>query len=337
MLWFKQKYGDHFIGILGIFGIFLAGAGGTWYGWFNIGEWIAPFFTVSLQSPVPLIIVLMIFVGTYFLAFYYFREHAYLEELGKRQKTQVFGETVSFFNRFGLAGAIADLELKLILRHKKSRSYLILTVLFLAYGLIFYTDGSYGIGEGVPSMSVFLGIFITGIFILNYGQLFLSWNSPHFDFFLSRIHGIKSLVGGKYLLFFGVSIACFILTIPYVYFGWNILLVHTATFLFNIGINIHIIILFALWKPKPMDLSKGAMFNYEGVGAAQFLMAIPMIGIPYLIYLPFAFWVSDMAGLLVLGSVGVLGLIFNEKFVDMLINRIQKNRYAISSSFRQEL
>jgi hypothetical protein len=32
-----------------------------------------------------------------------------------------------------------------------------------------------------------------------------------------------------------------------------------------------------------MDLNKGAMFNYEGVGAAQFLIIIPLMAGPYLV------------------------------------------------------
>jgi hypothetical protein len=236
-----------------------------------------------------------------------------------------------------LAGAIADLELKLALRHRRGKRALILSLLFLGYGLIFYTDQTFDVKQGLPFISILIGIFITGIFILQYGQFFLSWNSSYFDFYLDRNQGIRALVRGKYLLLFGVSLAMYILSIPYVYFGWSILIVHTATFLFNIGINIHIIVYMALWKPKPMDLSKRGMLNYEGVGAAQFLMAIPMLALPFLIYLPLAYFVSDLAGLLALGLVGLAGLLFCNQIIDLQVQTILKNRYTISSSFRQEL
>lgn len=337
MLWFKQKMGDTVIGILALLAVFFIGAGAAWLGWFNIGIWVEPFFTTALQNPVPLIVSALIFIMTYLLSFFYYLNHAYLEELGSRDKNRLWGGGISLFSRFGMPGAVADMELKLILRHKKSRMFLLFSVLFLAYGLIFYGDDNMTGGAGVPWMAIFVGTFITGIFIMNYGQLYLSWNSPHFDFFLNRDNGIESLVRGKYLVFFGISTVCFILAIPYVYFGWTILLVHGVTFLFNIGINIHIIIAMALWNPKPMDLSRGSMFNYEGVGAAQFLMAIPMIGLPYLIFLPTAYWINDYVGLAILGTIGIIGVVFFEQFVDMQVNRILKNRYAISSSFRQEL
>jgi len=134
-----------------------------------------------------------------------------------------------------------------------------------------------------------------------------------------------------------ISMVCFLASVPYVYFGIDILLIHLATFLFNVGVMVHVIIYFALWKPKPMDLNKGAMFNYEGVGAAQFLIIIPLMGGPYLIYLPFSLLISDYAGLLALGISGLIGLIAFKPLSQLNINRVLSNRYEISSSFRQEL
>ena len=86
-----------------------------------------------------------------------------------------------------------------------------------------------------------------------------------------------------------------------------------------------------------MDLNKGAMFNYEGIGFAQFLMILPIIGIPYLVYLPLSFWVNDHAGLLALGLLGLGGMVAFPKLSAISVKKVLKNRYEISSTFRQEL
>ena len=86
-----------------------------------------------------------------------------------------------------------------------------------------------------------------------------------------------------------------------------------------------------------MDLNKGAVFNYEGVGAAQWLMIIPMMIAPYIVYAPFALLFNSYVGLAALGSFGIIGLLFFNQLTQVNINRIVKNRYEISSSFRQEL
>ena len=124
---------------------------------------------------------------------------------------------------------------------------------------------------------------------------------------------------------------------PYVYFGWQILLIHLATFIFNIGIVIHMVIYMALWKPKPMDLNKGGMFNYEGIGVTQFLMVIPLMIAPYVVFFPLAYWVNDYVGIMALTVVGAIGIFFFNPLAQRSVRRVLRNRYEISSSFRQEL
>lgn len=337
MLWFKQKFEDSLAGIGTVFVVFLLGAGSNYFGWFNLGDWMKPMFDWSLTSPLPVLTLLALCIGLYFFAYRYYFDNAYLEDLVDEEVDARINQDIPFLDRFGLAGELANLEWKLILRHKKSRTYLMLAGFLLLYGLFFYTNPLYASDEGFSHMFVFVGSFITGIFMLQYGQLFLSWNSSNFDFYINQKGGLEALIRGKYLLFIGVSLLCLLFSIPYVYFGVEILMIHVAAFLFNIGVVIHMVIYLALWKPKPMDLNKGAMFNYEGVGIAQFLMIIPMMGAPYAIYLPFALLVNQYVGLVALGAVGVIGIIAYPYLVQLIIKRVMSKRYEISASFRQEL
>ncbi|HAS60186.1 MAG TPA: hypothetical protein DEQ87_15285 [Algoriphagus sp.] len=337
MLWFKQRFEDSTIGLLIVVAVLFLGSGSSYMGWFNLGEIMKPVFDLSISTPIPVIVLAILFVASYWLCFKYHFNNAYLEDLSSEENVRFTDQSIGFFSRFGLAGEMANLEWKLIIRHKKSRTYLMLSGFFLLYGLIFYTNPVYASDEGISTIFIFVGVFITGIFMIQYGQLFLSWNSGNFDFFLNRRGGVEELIRGKYLLFISVSVVCFLASVPYVYFGWQILAVHFATFLFNVGILVHAIIYLALWKPKPMDLNKGAMFNYEGVGAAQWLMVIPMMVLPYLIYLPFSFLVSDYAGLIALSVCGILGIIFFKPLAKLNVQRVMQNKYEISSSFRQEL
>lgn len=337
MLWFKQRFEDSLIGVFVIFVVLLIGVGSTYFGLYDIGAIFEPIFTFALESPMPPIFLLGVFIGSYFLSFAYYRQNAYLEDLTEDEGIRFVNQTLGLFSRFGLIGEMADLEWKLIIRHKKSRTYLMLCGFFLLYGLIFYTNPAYQAEEGFSYMFIFVGSFITGIFMLQYGQLFLSWNSSNFDFFLKKKGGVEALVKGKYLLFMAISGLCFILTVPYAYFGWDYLLIHLATFLFNMGVTMHLVVFIALWKPKPMDLNKGGMFNYEGVGIAQFLMIIPLMAAPYAVFLPFALLINDYAGLLALGVVGIIGIFAFHSLSQFSINKVLYNRYEISSSFRQEL
>lgn len=337
MLWFKQRFEDSLIGLVVVFAVVLLGAGSSYMGWFNLGELFQPVFDFSLESPIPLLVLVGAVMGAYFLCFRYYVSNAYLEDLAEEENVRFVNQSFGFLSRFGLAGEMANVEWKLIIRHKKSRTFLMLSAFFLLYGMIFYDNPAYKSEDGFSFIFIFVGVFITGIFMIQYGQLFLSWNSSNFDFYLGKKGGIEGLVKGKYLLFIGISVICFLASVPYAYFGWHFLLIHLATFLFNIGVLVHVIIYLALWKPKPMDLNKGAMFNYEGVGAAQFLIVIPMMLGPYLIFVPFSILFNDYAGLLALGVIGILGIISFKRLAQINIQRILSNRYEISSSFRQEV
>lgn len=337
MLWFKQRFEDSLIGLGVVFLVVLLSGGSTYLGWFNVGALLAPFFSAATLSILPLLGSLVLLGLVYAISYRFYVSHAYLEELGEEEEYRVAGQSFGLFSRFGMAGELANLEWKLILRHKKSRTYLMLSAFFLLYGLIFYTNPVYQSETGISPIYIFVGVFITGIFMIQYGQLFLSWNSANFDFFIQRKGGLEALVRGKYLLFLSISGVCFLASVPYVYFGWEILLVHLATFLFNCGVMIHVIIYVALWKPKPMDLNKGAMFNYEGVGAAQFLIILPLMAGPYLVYLPFSYLINDYAGLAALGLTGLAGILAFRPLSRIITNRLLANRYEISSSFRQEL
>lgn len=337
MLWFKQRFEDSFSVVFVLAGTMLAGSLGAYMGWFDIGAFFEPVFTFALEHAVPVVLLAVVVVCSYFLCFAYYRQNAYLEDLSDQEPFQVQSASLGFLSRFGLAGEMADLEWKLILRHKKSRTYLTLCVFFLLYGLIFYVNPAYSTEQGFSYLFIFVGMFITGIFMLQYGQLFLSWNSAFFDFFLHQPKGLESLIKGKYLLFSGISCICFLLSVPYAYFGWDILWIHLATFLFNLGVTIHLVVYLALWKPKPMDLNKGAMFNYEGVGIAQFLMIVPMVLAPYMIFIPTAYFGGDYLGLLALAFCGILGILAFPKLSQLSIKKAMDNRYEISSSFRQEL
>lgn len=338
ILWFKQRFEDSLVGVLIVFAVVIVGGGSTYMGWFNLGGFAQPFFELAVHSYIPFVLVACMAIAAYYMAYSYYLKNAYLEDLVKEEELRFLNQNFGFLARFGLAGEMANLEWKLIIRHKKSRTFLMLSVFFLLYGLIFYDNPSYLSEDGgFSNLFIFVGIFITGIFMMNYGQLFLSWNSANFDFYMNKKGGVEALVLGKYLILIAISCLFFLLSIPYVYFGWKFLFIHGATWLFNIGVSIHLMIYISLWKPKPMDLNKGAMFNYEGVGAAQFLMMIPLMGAPYLVFLPLSHYFNDYVGLGGLGIVGVIGLFAFKQLSSINIRRVEAQRYEISSSFRQEI
>jgi len=335
VLWIKETIAKKLAGFIAVVALATLPFVLFYFNIFNLGIYTASFFSLALAGPVPLIISLIFCFLSYVTIHSYYSKNAYLDQTEERELVFYSGSESGLFSRFGLPGIVADTELKLILRHKKSRGYLFMSVLFLFYGLLFYEVPEPGESFVINGLHLFVGIFITGLFFVQYGQFFLSWSSSFFDYFMVKNSGLGDLIRGKILLLSITSILTYLLSLPYLYFGWQVLLIHTAALLFNIGIGIHIIVWMSLWNPKPMDINKGAMFNYDGIGVAQFVMVIPYFLGPYLIYVPINYVYDPYTALAAVGVFGLAGLIFQKRLIDMSVGILERNRHKISSAFRR--
>lgn len=271
---FKKRLDDSIWGILSIVFLFSGLAAADYYQWFRLSDVSALFFSTAATQPLILVLSLLALGALYFFNYQFFLQGVYPDQQQTKavmRKAQDF----TFLKGLGNIGDWISLELKLIFRNKRPRTVLYMSAMFLLYGLIFYTQDKYT--KGMPAFLLFVGVFITGIFMINYGQFLFSWQASHFDFMLTRPVSLRQFVDSKYWLLNGITVFCFLLSIPYGYFGWNIVFNHAMLTLFNMGVNIFIILNMAMWGPKKLNLAKGSSMNYEGIGAAQWVMGIPII------------------------------------------------------------
>lgn len=84
------------------------------------------------------------------------------------------------------------------------------------------------------------------------------------------------------------AIGSFVLTTPYFFF-WNetkIMLMHITAFLFNSGVNIFVLLFFATYNTKRIDLSKSSAMNYQGSLSKTF-SANPIVGAHHFVLVDF--------------------------------------------------
>jgi len=282
----------------------------------------------------PALALLPVFLGAlmYYLNFLYLKQNLYLEELGSRKAVKYRSSTeYPLLSRFGSVGDLAANEIKLVLRNKRSRSALIMGLFIMLYGLIFYTNTHYGEG-----WKVFVGMFMTGIFIINYGQFMFSWQASHFDGLLVNKITFTDFLKAKYLLFTIISTGFFMLTIPYVYFGWHVLMVHFIMFLWNIGVNTTMVLWFANRNYKRIDLSKGAAFNWEGVSGNQWILSFPLLIAPYILYGPFALLHHADIGLALIAITALIFIFTRSFWIKQLEADFYTKRYKIAEGFRNK-
>lgn len=332
-VWFKRKMnlnGWYLLGFL----LILTSAGLLDFNWhiISIGAFSTQVFDSLMVNPGYMVVPILIAACMFLVNYRFLRNNLYLDELQSNTHTVKSSTEIPFLSRMGMPGELAIAEIKLILRNKRSRTSLTICGFMMFYGLLFYTNPVYsGIG-----WKIFAAMFMTGIFIINYGQFMFGWQSSHFDGILAHRISAEDFIKSKFVLFTLFSGVTFILTIPYVYFGWQVLLVQTCMFLWNLGVNTLLVLYFANRNYRRIDLSKGGTFNWEGVGASQWLLTLPLLVLPYVIFVPLKYLGYPEASILLIGFTGLLFVVTRQFWVGKLTENFKKQRYQIAEGFRHQ-
>lgn len=288
--------------------------------------------TIS-ANPILISIPLIVLAILYYLNYNILKKNLYVD-YSLKAKSQVANTTdMAWTKRLGDVAPFLQLDLKLIWRNKRTRSTLFIMVLALFYGLIFYPNPKY---QEMTPMFIFVGVFITGIFMINFGQFIPAWDSSYYKLLMSQNIKYKDYLKSKYLLMIISALLLFILSIPYVYFGWKILVIHFATMVYNIGVNSHVLLFGGSFNRKKINLSQRAAFNYQGTGAVQWIIGFPLLLFPVIIfYLPYKF-IAFEAGIAALIVLGGLGILFHQKLMNIISKRYLKSKYEMISAFEQD-
>ncbi|MEJ7779836.1 MAG: DUF5687 family protein [Daejeonella sp.] len=332
-LWLKRKVNLNAFWMLGFFGLLLLVWSLDFYlEMISISDLSNKLFTFLIAQPVYSLLSGLIALAMFLINHNYLKSNLYLDELHSSDISYKSGTEIPYLDRYGVVGDLAATELKLILRNKRPRSVIMMCLFFMLYGLIFYSKPQF---TGFTSI-IFCGMFMTGIFIINYGQFMFSWQSSHFDGLLSGKIAIKDFFKSKFLLFTLFSTVCFLLTIPYVYYGWKVLIVHFIMYVWNLGVNTLLVLYFANRNYKRMDLSKSSTFNWEGVGASQWILSIPLLLAPFVIYFPLSYFDYPEIGLALIAIIGLAFIITREFWMNKLIVAFKTQRYTIAEGFRNQ-
>jgi hypothetical protein len=291
------------------------------------------FFGNVLKYPMLSIVPLVLGGAMFYINFLYLKQNLYLEELRARKEKFKSSTDFPILSYFGPVGDLVANEVKLILRNKRPRSALVMSLLFMFYGLIFYSNPGMKNSEG---LKVFAGMFMTGIFMINYGQFMYSWQASHFDGLMVSKISFSDFLKAKYLMFSTAATTAFILTTPYVYFGWRVLVIHLMMYLWNMGVTTTIVLYFANRNARRIDLGKGASFNWEGVGASQWILSLVLMLPPFVIYIPLKMLGLTEVALTALGAIGLIGILTRSFWIKILEADFHKRKFSILEGFRNK-
>lgn len=302
-------------------------------GWLPVGEYTGVSVEFILAHPWLAPMALVAAAGLYRVNFHYLKQGFYLDGHLSAKKEKVQVQEMHFLDFLGEMAPFIKLDLKLIWRNKRPRTTVFLAVFMLAYGLIFYTNPAYA---DSAVWKLFVGIFMTGIFMINFGQFIPAWDSSYYPLMMAQNIPLEKYLKSKVVLMQLSIVLLYFGSLAYVYFGKEVLVLNTACALYNMGINIPILLAFGAWNKKRIDLEKTVFMNYQGTGAAQWLVGIPVLVLPLIIWKVVAAFGSENVANMTLIGLGILGLMIQKIVLGKIAQLYKQKKYSTLDGFKQK-
>ncbi len=230
---------------------------------------------------------------------------------------------------FGVATPVYNLlrlELALILRHKRPRQFVLISLAFSTVYTVLILRG------GSPSLTVavLIGFMSSGMFALNYGPLMFGWESAFFDGILARPTLPVHLVTSKVLLLQLSCVCLFLVALPF-FLIWapGFVGVHAAMMFYNAGICVPFVLWLALGNRDAITLERSSLFNYQGVSFKHMAWSLLLI-IP-----PFALTLGvPQAAPMLIAVLGLAGIGATLLLLHPIALRLSRARHEMARAFR---
>lgn len=307
-----------------------------YYGYFDITIVTSVFFHGLYSTYYLFLIPLVLLAGLYYGCFRLFSKELYLDTGLKGKQDVAETQEFSWLNQFGSMGTFLKNDIKLILRNKRSKTTLLVSGMFLFYGLLFMT-GAIEAYDG-PFWKMFAGIFVTGGFMMTFGQFVPSWDSAYYPLMMSQNIQYREYIASKWWLVVIGTVISAILSCFYLYFGIETYLLVLAGAVYNIGVNSHLVLLGGAYIKTPIDLasSKQAFGDKKAFNLKTMLISLPKMLVPMAIYGIGFYTVGPFIGAGLVALAGVLGFAFRNK-VFALIERVYKSeKYGTLAAYKQK-
>lgn len=291
-------------------------------------------FDTLFANPIYTLIPFVLLIIFYQLNYKILSKQLYLDDAVKVKVKTANTADLSWANRFGEMAPFIKNEIRLIWRNKRTKTVFLMSFLFVLYGLIFFTNPVYE--EKMPGFLIFASLFVTGGFVLNYGQFIPAWESAYYKMLMSQNISYRKYLESKWFLMSIMTTILFFLATPYIYFGLDKYLMIAAGAIFNVGFNTLVLLYAGSFNRKQIDLNASGFGNTQGTSAKQFIIIIPVMGIPVLLFYAFSLPFGFNVGLIAIAVIGLLGLVTKNYFMNIIAKKYIKDKYAAIHAFNQK-
>jgi hypothetical protein len=317
-------------------GIVLVLGGCQYYHILDITEYTTVFFEGTFHTKWMFLLPVVVLIGLYSVTFNYFKRNLYLDSGLSNKQQAGKTEELTWLNQFGMLGTFLKNDIKLIKRNKRSKTTVIMSVVFLFYGFLFFTNGIKAYNN--PIMHIFAGIFVSGGFLFTFGQFVPSWDSSYYQLMMTQNVPYRGYLSSKWWLIVIATVISTILASFYLYFGWQVYLTIVVGAIYNIGVNSHLVLLAGAYTKTPIDLdsSKGAFGDKKAFNVNTMLISLPKLLLPLGLY-----WIgykimNPNLGLALVAIAGITGFALRDKVFTRIEKIYKTEKYKTIAAYKQK-
>lgn len=307
-----------------------------YYDVFDLTLWTGSIFQGFYDLPIIALIPVLLVIVFYQIAFRYFKARLYLDSgLAVKQKA-ANTEQLDWVNRFGSVAVFLKNDIKLIKRNKRSRTTVIMSFLFIFYGLLFFS-GAIEMYDG-PFWRMFAALFVSGGFLFSFGQFVPSWDSAYYPLMMSQNIRYRDYLNSKWWLMVVATMVATVLATFYLYFGWDVYMAVVVGACYNIGVNSYMVLWGGAYVKTPIDLTsnKKAFGDSQAFNAKTLLLTIPKLVIPMLLYGLGYYTLGPIYGYGLVLLVAILGFAFKEKVFNIIEKVYKAEKYKTLAAYKQK-
>lgn len=303
---------------------------------FDITNYTQPFFAGMYRTNYLFLLPILLAIVTYYLSFDYFKKNLNLDTGLAKKSDQAKTENFTWLNQFGTLGTFLKNDIKLLKRNKRSRTTVLMSFVFIFYGLLFFNNSIDAYNN--PAMHVFAGIFVSGGFLFTFGQFVPSWDSAYYQLMMSQNIQYRDYISSKWWLMVIATIISTVIASFYLYYGWQTYMLIVVGAIYNIGVNSHLVMLGGAFVKTPIDLTlaKKAFGDKQAFNVKTMLISIPKLAIPMILYATGYSFFSANIGFLFVAIAGICGFAFRNKVFTIIEKVYKTEKYATIAAYKQK-
>jgi hypothetical protein len=284
--------------------------------------WYFRFHDFIYNLPIMLMLLVLSIYGSYQAGIRQY--HRYRNEEGQRKSWFQWEFNISFFK-----DPLAQLEWALLFRSKRARSNMIAGIVSVLFIIVF--GRTQVLEDNILRWMV--SIIITGMIMIQHGIYTLGWEGNYFELLITRM-SFRQFLRFKYKFFMVASLMGAFLGMFLVIFDASFFLYLLVALLYNLGINLPLILWASLNNKQKLNLDQSTVMNYQGFNGTVMLMSFVTLLLPLLMGSLLASNFGEWIGLGILGVLGLIGVLFKNAILEFIEKKYQQKKYELADAYR---